>query len=139
MKTIFAFFAITVVFCSLAFAEDTILKQVQGQGPSKDDAIKNGLFQAVAQAKGIKVGSGKYYLATRRHRRRRQDADRQNMGSMPSPSRPPARSTKQKLPAQSRHTKSSTRRSSTTAHTRLRSRYGYITVSPIKHGGCALR
>ena len=62
MKTICAFIAITVVFCSLAFAEDTILKQVQGQGPSKDDAIKNGLFQAVAQAKGVKVGSGKYYF-----------------------------------------------------------------------------
>ena len=62
MKTICAFFAITVVFCSFAFAEDTILKQVQGQGPSKDDAIRNGLFQAVAQAKGVKVGSGKYYF-----------------------------------------------------------------------------
>ncbi|MGD1042094.1 MAG: CsgG/HfaB family protein [Sedimentisphaerales bacterium] len=62
MKTICALFAITVVFCSLTFAEDTILKQVQGQGPTKDDAIKNGLFQAVAQAKGVKVGSGKYYF-----------------------------------------------------------------------------
>ncbi|MGA2677808.1 MAG: CsgG/HfaB family protein [Sedimentisphaerales bacterium] len=65
MKTICAFIAITVVFCSLAFAEDTILKQVQGQGQSKDDAIKNGLFQAVAQAKGIKVGSGDYSFGYR--------------------------------------------------------------------------
>ena len=65
MKTICGFLAITVVFCSLAFAEDTILKQVQGQGPSKDDAIKNGLFQAVAQAKGIKVGSGDYSFGYR--------------------------------------------------------------------------
>ncbi|MGA2323438.1 MAG: CsgG/HfaB family protein [Sedimentisphaerales bacterium] len=65
MKTICGFIAITVVFCSLAFAEDTILKQVQGQGPSKDDAIKNGLFQAVAQAKGVKVGSGDYSFGYR--------------------------------------------------------------------------
>lgn len=65
MKTICAFFAITVVFCSLAFAENTILKQVQGQGQSKDDAIKNGLFQAVAQVKGIKVGSGDYSFGYR--------------------------------------------------------------------------
>jgi curli biogenesis system outer membrane secretion channel CsgG len=62
MKTICGFFTITVALCSLAFAEDTIVKEVQGQGPTKDDAIKNGLFQAVAQAKGVKVGSGKYYF-----------------------------------------------------------------------------
>jgi len=65
MKTICGFLAITVVFCSLTFAEDTIVKEVQGQGPSKDDAIKNGLFQAVAQAKGIKVGSGDYSFGYR--------------------------------------------------------------------------
>jgi curli biogenesis system outer membrane secretion channel CsgG len=65
MKTICGFLAITVVFCSLAFAEDTTLKQVQGQGPTRDDAIKNGLFQAVAQAKGIKVGSGDYSFGYR--------------------------------------------------------------------------
>lgn len=77
MKTICALFAITVVFCSLAFAEDTIVKEVQGQGPSKDDAIKNGLFQAVAQAKGIKVGSGDYSFG---YRSRSADIDRTNTG-----------------------------------------------------------
>ncbi len=65
MKTICGFLAITVVFCSLAYAEDATLKQVQGQGPTKDDAIKNGLFQAVAQAKGVKVGSGDYSFGYR--------------------------------------------------------------------------
>jgi curli biogenesis system outer membrane secretion channel CsgG len=77
MKTICAFFAITVVFCSLAFAEDTIVKEVQGQGPSKDDAIKNGLFQAVAQAKGIKVGSGDYSFG---YRSASADINRTNTG-----------------------------------------------------------
>jgi len=65
MKTICVLFAITVVICSLAYAEDATLKQVQGQGPTKDDAIKNGLFQAVAQAKGVKVGSGDYSFGYR--------------------------------------------------------------------------
>jgi TolB-like protein len=65
MKTICALLAITVILCSLVFAEDATLKQVQGQGPTKDDAIKNGLFQAVAQAKGVKVGSGDYSFGYR--------------------------------------------------------------------------
>jgi curli biogenesis system outer membrane secretion channel CsgG len=77
MKTICVFIAITVVFCSLAFAEDTIFKQVQGQGPSKDDAIKNGLFQAVAQAKGVKVGSGDYSFG---YRSGSADIDKTNTG-----------------------------------------------------------
>lgn len=77
MKTICAFIAITVVFCSLAFAEDTIVKEVQGQGPSKDDAIKNGLFQAVAQVKGIKVGSGDYSFG---YRSASADINRTNTG-----------------------------------------------------------
>jgi len=77
MKTICAFFAITIVFCSLAFAEDTIVKEVQGQGPSKDDAIKNGLFQAVAQAKGVKVGSGDYSFG---YRSASADINRTNTG-----------------------------------------------------------
>jgi curli biogenesis system outer membrane secretion channel CsgG len=53
-----------VVFCSLALAEDTATKQiqVQGQGSTKDEAIKNGILQAVAQARGIKVGSGDYSI-----------------------------------------------------------------------------
>jgi len=77
MKTICGFLAITVVFCSLTFAEDATLKQVQGQGPTKDDAIKNGLFQAVAQAKGIKVGSGDYSFG---YRSGSADIDRTNTG-----------------------------------------------------------
>ena len=65
MKTICALFAILALLCSSAFCEDTILKQVQGQGVTKDEAIKNGLYQAVAQARGVRVGSGDYSFGYR--------------------------------------------------------------------------
>jgi TolB-like protein len=72
MKTICALLAITAIMCSIttaadvnALSKDTILKQVQGVGPTRDEAIKNGLFQAVAQAKGVKVGSGDYSFGYR--------------------------------------------------------------------------
>ena len=79
MKTICALFAITVIFCSLALAEDTALKQVQvqGRGSTKDEAIKNGLFQAVAQAKGVWVGSADYSFG---YGSRSADIDRTNTG-----------------------------------------------------------
>jgi TolB-like protein len=73
MKTLRALFALTLVLCPITFSvaaapaadanapsNNTILRQVKGQGPTKDEAIKNGLFLAVAQAKGVKVGSGDY-------------------------------------------------------------------------------
>ena len=65
MKTVCALFAITAVLCSLVFADDATLRQVQGQGPTRDEAIKNGLYQAVAQARGVKVGSGDYSFGYR--------------------------------------------------------------------------
>ena len=83
MKKICALLAITAILCSISSAadpprgvvspsadvnvpsKDTILRQVQGQGPTRDEAIKNGLFQAVAQTKGIKVGSGDYSFGYR--------------------------------------------------------------------------
>jgi curli biogenesis system outer membrane secretion channel CsgG len=67
MKTICVLLAITVIFYgSVSSADvnnppkDTIIKEVKGQGATRDDAIKNALFTAVAQAKGVKVGSGDY-------------------------------------------------------------------------------
>jgi TolB-like protein len=65
MKNVCALLAIVLVFGSSALCEDTILKQVQGQGATKDDAIKNGLSQAVAQVRGVKVGSGDYSFGYR--------------------------------------------------------------------------
>jgi TolB-like protein len=77
MKTLYTLFAITIVLCPFtsgiaapaadtnAPSKNTILQQVKGQGITKDEAIKNGLFQAVAQAKGVKVGSGDYSFGYR--------------------------------------------------------------------------
>lgn len=72
MKTICSLLAITAILCSISSAadvnvptKDTILQQVQGQGPTRDEAIRNALFQAVAQTKGIKVGSGDYSFGYR--------------------------------------------------------------------------
>ena len=36
------------------------VQEVIGQGKNRDDAIKNGLYNAVSQARGVKVGSGSY-------------------------------------------------------------------------------
>ncbi|MFH1371257.1 MAG: CsgG/HfaB family protein [Planctomycetota bacterium] len=78
MKPLCALFAITLALCPFTFciaaapaadanasSKDATLQQVKGQGPTKDEAIKNGLFQAVAQAKGVKVGSGDYSFGYR--------------------------------------------------------------------------
>jgi TolB-like protein len=77
MKTVCALFAITAVLCSLVFADDATLRQVQGQGPTRDEAIKNGLYQAVAQARGVKVGSGDYSFG---YRSATADVDRTSTG-----------------------------------------------------------
>jgi TolB-like protein len=77
MKKMCALLAITITLCPFAFgaaaapadanatAKNTILRQVQGQGPTRDEAIRNALFQAVAQSKGVKVGSGDYSFGYR--------------------------------------------------------------------------
>jgi TolB-like protein len=72
MKKICSLLVIMAIVCGITSAADvnapaknTILRQVQGQGPTRDDAIKNGLFTAVAQAKGVKVGSGDYSFGYR--------------------------------------------------------------------------
>ena len=36
------------------------VREVTGQGRNKDEAVKNGLYTAVSQVRGIKVGSGSY-------------------------------------------------------------------------------
>ena len=77
MKTLCAIVAIATILCPFVFStaadssdanassKGATLQQVQGQGPTRDDAIKNGLFQAVARAKGVKVGSGDYSFGFR--------------------------------------------------------------------------
>ncbi len=60
MKNICALVVLLAILCPLSFAEDTIIREVKGLGPTRDDAIKNALTQAVAQARGVRVGSGDY-------------------------------------------------------------------------------
>lgn len=71
MKIVCVLITMLVVSSSYSFAattstdaneqpKNTILCEVRGQGATRDEAIKNALFQAVAQAKGVKVGSGDY-------------------------------------------------------------------------------
>jgi hypothetical protein len=59
------YFAIAVGFFALsgAFADEpnnVSVYEVTGQGKDKDSAIKNALYMAVSQARGVKVGSGSY-------------------------------------------------------------------------------
>lgn len=41
---------------------DTILRRVKGRGDTRDLAIKNALYQAVSQTRGVRVDSGDYSL-----------------------------------------------------------------------------
>lgn len=59
MKKIYIFFVITALFCPKAFCDiKTIVRQTKGQGADREEAIKNALYQAVAQTKGVKVSIG---------------------------------------------------------------------------------
>ena len=51
--------------CFLTIAETTVTREVIGVGATRDDAIKNGLYHAVAQTKGVEVGSGDYRFGYR--------------------------------------------------------------------------
>jgi len=61
MKKVYTFFFVVVLVCPQAFsATETIVRETKGRGINRDEAIKKALYQAVAQAKGVKVGSGRY-------------------------------------------------------------------------------
>jgi hypothetical protein len=45
-----------------ADSNDVIVKEVVGQGSNRNEAIKNALYIAVSQVRGVKVDSGKYEL-----------------------------------------------------------------------------
>lgn len=47
-------------FVSQVLAEKVIIQEGKGIAPKREDAIKKAIFEAVAKAKGINVGSGKY-------------------------------------------------------------------------------
>lgn len=61
MKKICMFFIVVVLICPQALSDTkTIVREVKGQGITRDEAIKNALSRAVAQAKGVKISSGEY-------------------------------------------------------------------------------
>jgi len=63
MKKIYMFLLVAALVCPKAFsAPKTIVRQTKGQGVTREQAIDKALYQAVAQAKGIAVSSGRYNL-----------------------------------------------------------------------------
>ncbi|MDT8300506.1 MAG: CsgG/HfaB family protein [Sedimentisphaerales bacterium] len=63
MKKLYMLLLVAVIVCPKAFsAPTTIVRQTKGQGVTREQAINSALYQAVAQAKGIAVSSGRYNL-----------------------------------------------------------------------------
>jgi curli biogenesis system outer membrane secretion channel CsgG len=61
MKKLYVLLIVLAVVCPKVFsAPKTIVRQTKGQGVTRDQAIQSALYQAVAQAKGIAVSSGRY-------------------------------------------------------------------------------
>ncbi len=61
MKKIYMLVLVAALVCPKAFsAPTTIVRQTKGQGITREQAIDKALYQAVAQAKGIAVSSGRY-------------------------------------------------------------------------------
>ena len=61
MKKIYMLLLVAALVCPKAFsAPTTIVRQTKGQGITREQAIDKALYQAVAQAKGIAVSSGRY-------------------------------------------------------------------------------
>ena len=63
MKKVLFFLVVAALVCPRAFSETkTIVREAKGRGVSRDEAIRNALYEAVSQAKGVKVDSGEYTL-----------------------------------------------------------------------------
>ncbi len=63
MKKVYVLLILVALVCPKVFAAPkAIVRQTKGQGISREKAIQNALFEAVAQAKGIAVSSGRYNL-----------------------------------------------------------------------------
>jgi hypothetical protein len=63
MKRAYTIFAISLLVCTnlyAADANDVVVREVVGQGSSRDAAIRNALYTAVSQVRGVDVGSGAY-------------------------------------------------------------------------------
>lgn len=63
MKKLYMLLLVVALVCPKVFsAPKTIVRQTKGQGVTREQAINSALYQAVAQAKGIAVSSGRYNL-----------------------------------------------------------------------------
>jgi hypothetical protein len=60
MKTTGMVFLIVALMCAAALGQQTTMREVKGQGVDRQDAIRNALFEAVSQARGVRVDSGDY-------------------------------------------------------------------------------
>ncbi len=63
MKRAHIIFAVGLLLCAnlyAADANDVVVREVVGQGSSRDAAIRNALYIAVSQVRGVDVGSGTY-------------------------------------------------------------------------------
>jgi len=63
MKRAYITFAVSLLVCAnlyAADANDVVVREVVGQGSSRDAAIRNALYTAVSQVRGVDVGSGTY-------------------------------------------------------------------------------
>ena len=60
MRNTILLLTVIALTCSVAISEEktntVIVRQVKGQGSTRERAIKNALYNAVGQAKGVLVG-----------------------------------------------------------------------------------
>jgi len=65
MKRLCITFTIGVLFCTSLYAaqgKDVVVREVIGRGLTRDQAIKNALYTAVGQARGVEIDSERYNL-----------------------------------------------------------------------------
>ena len=65
MKRLCIIFAIGLLFCANSYAagaKDVVVREVIGRGSTRSQAVKDALYVAVGQARGVEVDSGRYEL-----------------------------------------------------------------------------
>ena len=65
MKIVHITFTVGVLLCANLYAaesKDVVVREVIGKGSSRSQAIKDALYVAVSQVRGVEVGSGTYEL-----------------------------------------------------------------------------
>jgi len=77
MRNVFLFSIVAGFFCAQALSDNVVVREIKGQGTTKNEAIKNALYQAVSQVRGVKVGSGDYSFG---YRSASADIDRKESG-----------------------------------------------------------